>query len=470
MGEMITGFSWNFIAQAYKVFFSSLVLLILARLISVEDFGVIGMSAVFVLFFNTILNIGFDSSIVYSKSFKESHLFSLLVINILIGIVVYILGFLVAPFLSDFYKNGEIQIIFRALVLSVLFASLGVVSKGYLQKELKFKTIAIVDILSITISGIIAVSLAFKNYGYWSLILQQLIMVGLTSLGYLLITSKNIFAQFSFSFNIVKEHLNFGYNVFIFNVINFIAQQLDVLVIGKLLGESQVGIYVLAFNIILKPISIVVQVFNKTIFPILTRLTENKISEKYTDYTSAFFFFIAPLILFLVAISQFFIPILLTDKWDGILFLIVVFAYQAIRTLIASPSGLLFLVKGKPNMQWKYSMFISIPLRFLGILIGYLISKSALGIAIGINIFATIEMFIGFFITFKLIKISIREYFTGFRFFLIQLLVLTLVYLMINLTTGSHIYSIVLYLICFGIFIYLNFNVFKEKITKISDI
>ena len=110
MGEMIHGFSWNFISQAYKVFFSSLVLIILARLISVEEFGIIGMSAVFVLFFNTLLNIGFESSIVYSKSFKDNHLLSLLLVNILLGFIICGIGFLIAPLLSDFYNNDEIQI------------------------------------------------------------------------------------------------------------------------------------------------------------------------------------------------------------------------------------------------------------------------------------------------------------------------------------------------------------------------
>lgn len=72
MTEYIKDFGWNSIAQAYKVLFASLILIILARIIPVEAFGVIGMATVFVLFFNTLLNIGFDSSIIYSKTIKES--------------------------------------------------------------------------------------------------------------------------------------------------------------------------------------------------------------------------------------------------------------------------------------------------------------------------------------------------------------------------------------------------------------
>ena len=149
--------------------------------------------------------------------------------------------------------------------------------------------------------------------------------------------------------------------------------------------------------------------------------------------------------------------------------LIIVFGYQAVRTIIASPSGLLFLVKGKPKLQWKFSMFISVPLRFIGITLGYLISKSALGIALGINIFATIEMIIGFVITFKLIEITFKQYFMVFRKFLVQLLVLTLSFVIINYI-GNDIYKVVLDSLCFITFIYININFFKNKLRKFSDL
>ena len=266
MNEGVKGFGWNSIAQGYKVLFSSIVLILLARIISVEEFGIIGMSTVFVLFFNTLLNIGFDSSIIYSKTLKEEHLSSLFILNLGIGFLIYALGYISAPIISEFYNNDEIQIIFRSLILGVLFSSFGVVSKGVLQKNLQFKKIAIIDLIAVTFAGVSAVILALCDYGYWALIIQQLLTVGFASIGYLVISYKSIFKSFTFAFDVVKEHLKFGYNVLIFNVVNFFAQQLDVLLIGKLLGEREAGLYVLAFNLIIKPVGLLVQVFNKTLY------------------------------------------------------------------------------------------------------------------------------------------------------------------------------------------------------------
>ena len=470
MNTVIKGFGWNFITQAYKVLFSSLILLILARLIAVEDFGIIGMATVFVLFFNTIQNIGFDSSIIYSKTFKENHLLSLLILNVIVGFFIYLVGFFLSPFLSSFYDNKEIELIFKVLILTVLLSSIGIVSKGYLQKKLDFKKLAIVEIIAITIAGILAIVLATGNYGYWSLVFQQLVTVGLTSLGLLLITFKSIFKESFFSFKIISEHLKFGYNVFIFNVLNFFAQQLDVLVIGKLLGEKQVGIYLLAFNLILKPVSLLVQIFNKTIYPILTKVKSSLIRESYIKFTYSFFFFLAPLIIFSVSISQILIPELLTNKWIDTLPLLLIFGYQSVRMIIASPSGLLFLITGNPNKQWKYAVFISIPLRFIGVFLGYYLFKSALGIALGINLLATVEMFAGFYITFKLINLKVFGYLKYFKSYFLSLFFLIIGLTIINNFISLVWFSCIIQVLTITVFIVINKNEIIINIKKIKEI
>jgi O-antigen/teichoic acid export membrane protein len=470
MSIVIKGFGWNFFTQAYKVLFSSLILLILARLIAVEDFGIIGMATVFVLFFNTIQNIGFDSSIIYSKTFKEKHLLSLLILNVVVGFFIYLIGYFLSPYLSSFYNNKEIESILKVLVLTVLLSSFGVVSKGYLQKKLDFKKLAIVEIIAISIAGVLAIFLATRNYGYWSLIVQQLVTVGFTSLGFLIITFKSIFKERIFSFKIVSEHLKFGYNVFIFNILNFFAQQLDVLVIGKLLGERQVGVYLLAFNLILKPVSLLVQIFNKTIYPVLTKVKSSLVRKNYIKFTFSFFFFLSPLIIFSVSISQILIPELLTNKWIETLPLLLIFGYQSVRMIIASPSGLLFLITGNPNKQWKYAIFISIPLRFIGVFLGYYLFKSALGIAFGINLLATIEMFAGFYITFKLITLKVFDYLEYFQNYFLSIFLLIIGLSFINIFISLLWLSLVIQVLIIAIFVIIHKNEIKINIKNIKDI
>lgn len=470
MNEGIRGFGWNSIAQSYKVLFSSVVLVILARLISIEEFGIIGMSTVFVLFFNTILNIGFDSSIIYSKTLKDKQLFSLFLLNLIIGLFIYLIGYLCAPLISEFYSNNEITLIFRALILGVLFSSVGIVSKGVLQKKLEFKKIALIDLFCITISGLAAIAIALYDYGYWALIIQQLLTVGLTSFGYLVVSYNSIFKSIAIRFDVIKEHFKFGYNVFIFNVINFFAQQLDVLLIGKLLGEKEMGLYMLAFNLIVKPVSLLVQVFNKTLYPILAKVSQNSIAKNYSEFTLLFFFVFSPLIVFGVSLSQILAPYLLTSKWDAILFLLIVFGYQSIRTILASPSGVLFLLTGNPNKQWMFSLFISIPLRILGMFLGYIFYKSALSIAIGINVFSTVEMIIGFYFTFKLVNLKIYDYLNSLKQNLISIVLLSGVFIAINIFIDCNWVSLIAQCICFLFFVLIKKKEFNYLTLKMKEV
>lgn len=474
MIEGVKGFGWNSAVQAYKVVFSSIVLIILARIISIEDFGIIGMSTVFILFFNTILNIGFDSSIIYSKTFRKEHLFSLFILNLIIGVIITIIAYFCAPLLTLFFNNEEVEIVFKALTISLFLISLGVVSKGYLQKQLAFKRLAIVEIISITIAGFVAIILALNNFGYWALVVQQILTVGIASIGFVIISFKQIFISTSFSLDVIKEHIKFGYNVLIFNISNFFAQQLDVLLIGKFLGERELGLYMLAFNLIVKPIGLLVQVFNKTLFPVLAKLKKEEIAQNYTDYTSLFFIVFAPLIVLTISLSQILVPIFLTEKWIAILPLLIVFGYQSIRTLIASPSGVLFLTTGNPDKQWKYSIFISLPLRIFGVFLGYtLIEKSGFGVALGFNISGTIEMVIGFIITFKLIKLNIIKYFQSFRYTIIGLLFLTILFIFSNTVNFNKWLSLALQcclFILYTLIMYKKNKRIKELLIKLKQV
>ena len=230
----------------------------------------------------------------------------------------------------------------------------------------------------------------------------------------------------------------------------------------------------LAFNLIVKPVGLLVQVFNKTLYPVLTKLKNKEISQNYIDFTSLFFIVFSPLIVLAVSLSQILVPVFLTDKWIAILPLLIVLGYQSIRTLIASPSGILFLTTGNPNKQWKYSIFISLPLRFIGVWLGYaLIEKSGLGVAIGFNISGTIEMIIGFIITFKLVNLGLIKYFESFRDTIIGLLLLIILLVLINTFTFSKWLSLSLQcsLFIFYVFIMLKRNKkIKELLIKLSKV
>ena len=226
----------------------------------------------------------------------------------------------------------------------------------------------------------------------------------------------------------------------------------------------------MAFNLILKPVSLLVQVFNKTIYPVLTKVKSSLVRESYIKITFSFFFFLSPLIIFLVSIGQILIPELLTNKWIETLPLLLIFGYQSVRMIIASPSGLLFLITGNPDKQWKYAIFISIPLRFAGVFLGYYLFKSAIGIALGINLLATVEMFAGFYITFKLISLKVFDYLEYFKKYFLSIFILIIGLTFITIFTSLLWLSFVLQVLLILIFVIIQKNEIKTNIQKLKEI
>jgi hypothetical protein len=194
------------------------------------------------------------------------------------------------------------------------------------------------------------------------------------------------------------------------------------------------------------------------------------VRKSYIKFTFSFFFFLAPLIIFSVSISQILIPEILTNKWIETLPLLLIFGYQSIRMIIASPSGLLFLITGEPNKQWKYAIFISIPLRFTGVFVGYYLFNSAFGIALGVNLFATIEMFAGFYITFKLITLKVFGYLEYFKNYFLSLLLFITGLIIINIFISLAWLSFLIQVLIIIVFFVLHKNEIKINIKNIKGI
>ena len=439
----ISGISWNAASQIYRQGWSFVILIILARLLSPKDFGLIGMTTVFIQFFSMFLTMGFESSIIQSTKLNIDELSSLFWLNILIGILLVIIAFIASPLISAFYDIGELATIFSVLSLMFIANSVSIVPRGLLTKNFEFKSLTIIESGSATISGILAVVIAILGGRYWSLIIQQISYSLLVSIGY--IYHKKWKPRLHFNFTEIKHHLNFSVNVFFFNLLNFVSRRSDVLLIGKFLGAEQLGIYMMAYDFVMKPLGQAMGIFSKTMFPIFAEYKEETVKLKniYSRITYNMFFLFAPILLFSAIISPIVLPKLLGDKWSPAVNIFQVVAVGALFTVIGSPVGNIFLAKGRPDLQWKFSLFFATPLYIVGLLAGYYLSNTALGVAIGFNLALGLVLIPGFLIAFPLIKLKLGEYFSELRILFFALFVMAIsampLYLALNRIISNNI-------------------------------
>jgi len=155
------------------------------RLLGPDAYGLIGMALVFIGFANIFQNFGFGSALIQRSLLAKSHYSSTFFLNIGIGMILTTTFILVAPLISLFYGNEDILKVIQVLSFSFLFASLGIVPKSLMQRRMRFDIISKIEIITTVIPGIIAVILAFMEFGVWALVFQNLMMILMSSILYL---------------------------------------------------------------------------------------------------------------------------------------------------------------------------------------------------------------------------------------------------------------------------------------------
>ncbi len=367
---------------------------------------------------------GFESSIIQAKEINSEGLSSLFWLNIILGIILFIIALIVAPLVSLFYNLTELSMIFSVLSISFIFGSIAIVPRGLLIKNFRFKEQTIVEAISTTFSGVFAVLMAIRGWGYWSLVFMQVSFSFFSSLGYWYTLKWK--PQFYFNYNQVKQHLKFSINVFFFNLLNFFSKRSDVLLIGKFLGAEQVGLYMMAYDFIMKPLSQIMNIFSKTIFPILSEHQNDKVkfNNIYIHITYIMTLIIAPILIIIAIIAPLVLPELLGVKWTHAINILQIVSLGAIFTVLGAPVGNIFLAKGRPDLQWKFSLFFAMPFMLLGIFGGYYFTNTALGVAMGYNVALGFILVPGFYIVFSIINLKLSYFFSEIKNLLLSLLIM----------------------------------------------
>lgn len=215
--------------------------LVLARLLTPEDFGILAIVMVFINLANIFLDMGFNTALIQKPEIDHSHYSTVFFINISAGLILSFLVYSSAPYISSFYEREELKDIIRFLSLSFVISSFGNVTKAYLKRQLNFRIITYSSIPAAILSGAVALFLAYKGYGVWSLVVQVLLGHFFGNL-FLYILSPIHFVP-KMDKNAVKELWAFSYNMFRVGVLNSIFLNVDTLIIGKLLSPGGLGYY-----------------------------------------------------------------------------------------------------------------------------------------------------------------------------------------------------------------------------------
>jgi len=354
--------------------------IVLARVLSPSDFGVVGLGMVVYSLAALFSDLGISASLIQAKEHIEEQANASFWLNLMIGGGLTLLTFIIAPWVGVFYKNPLVTPLLRVQGLAFLLNAVSTVQSVLLTKNMDFKHLARIDIVSGLGERSFALILAFTGFAAWSLVLPSIFLSPVRAI--LLWRASPFRPKWHLYRNQWSHIFNFGKHVFATSVLRYININGDYFIIGKVMGATPLGIYTFAYNLANWPIENIVWVVNRISFPAFSKLQDQteELQRVYSRIIESVSLLAFPIMLGMLAVSDNMVTQVYGAKWqEGILPLKIIIGFMLVRT-IASPGGGVLLARGKPKIEFHFNL-IQMPLLVTAIVIGS--HYGIVGVAIG---------------------------------------------------------------------------------------
>lgn len=337
----------NFLQQLLNASFG----IYLARTLSPDDYGLVGMLAVFSILAQALQESGFISALINRKEIRHEDYNSVFWFSVIVSAICYVILFICAPLIAAYFRHPELVMLARWIFLCFILSGFGVAQRAYLTKKLKIKEIAISGIVSAAVSGMVGVFLAYKGMAYWALVAQSILSATIMVGGLWFFSPWR--PTFKLDFGPVKEMFRYSVKLLIPGILCTLSSQLLTLILGRYYTAKKVGFYTQANKWYNMGGSVLAGMVNSVGQPVLAEVTSDRerqlrVFRKMVRF-AAFISF--PALLGLAFIAPEFIVGALKEKWiDSVPLLQILCVGGIVMPLIHLFSDLL-LSQGKSGIH-----------------------------------------------------------------------------------------------------------------------
>ena len=318
-GKGILGFFWNFSGSVVQIILQLVVIGVLSRLLTPEEFGVVAIIMIMVNFTNLFSTMGVSSAVIQLPNLTARHVSLAYTLATLLGVILGAIYYLLTPWFANFFDIREDIDALRFFALFFPLVSFRSVGGALLNRKLMFDVGVKIGLISYVIgSGIISIAMAYMGYGYWALIWGQFVALCVT-------VSLTIYYEFpKFSFKLdkkaLKELLFFGSGHTLGTIFNYFAENADNIVVGRTLSTYALGYYSKAFQLLAIPAKFFGSIFDNVLFPILSKKQDqtHKLGEFYLFSTSVCFGVLVPMSIVIFVNAELLVDTLLGSQWDKV--------------------------------------------------------------------------------------------------------------------------------------------------------
>jgi PST family polysaccharide transporter len=353
--KTMRGIFWSGTSQFVSQGISFFVNIVVARVLFPEDFGVLGMAAVYIELISILSDLGLNASIIQRDKVTQNQLSTCFWLNLIIAVILIGGSVLCAPLVAQFYRTEILSSVIIVSSLSFIPRMMGSVNKALLTRELAFKTMAAPDIIGIMVFSVLVIPMAWSGLGLWSIILANLIGVWATTIA--LWKWSGWRPSWTFDWNGYKSLMSFGSRVLGEQLIGFINMNIDYLLIGRLLGTYALGIYTMAFSLMTFPLRKIAQMVTRVTFPAFSRVQHDDalLRDAYLKTVRYISLVTFPILTGMGLLADDFIHVAYTDKWAEVIIPLQIMCLDGLIRTVGTTVGSILYAKGRADigLKWK---------------------------------------------------------------------------------------------------------------------
>jgi teichuronic acid exporter len=452
--KTLTGFKWSFLDNVGKYGGQFIVGIILTRLLTPEDFGLVGMITIFIVIGQSLTNSGFGQALIQKKNATNIDFSTVFYFNILASILIYSVIYFSAPLIANFYDQPQLILLTQIICLSFVIESFGRTHSTHLEKQLNFKAPAIIGLTSVILAGIVSITMAYTGYGVWALVTQVVLKSIITTI--LFWWASKWRPLLVFSKKSLKSLFMFGSKILVAGLMHSIFQNIYYLIIGRFFSAQTLGYYTRAKTFAEMPVNTITVIIQKVTFPVFSTIQDDdeKLKSGYTKAIRTLSAVVLPLMGIIIIASKPLINIVLGEKWLPVVPYLIVMATYGWMHIIYVMNHQIITVKGRSDyylqikiidkiliiisilITYRYGVMAMIYGHMIATILSYGIGNIYFKKVIDISLMYQVKNVIPFLISATLLVIS--------GFIVSRLIINEFIYLFVSIPLGILIYIAVL--------------------------
>jgi len=351
--KTLRGTLWSSIERFSVQGVMFVVMIIMARILTPEDYGLVGMLTIFIAISQSLIDSGFSQALIRKQDRSEIDNSTVFYFNIAVGAILYLILFFSAPLIAKFYNEPILIPLTRVISLSILINSFVVVQRALLTVNIDFKTQAKASFSAAIASGIVGITMAYTGWGVWAIVWYQITNLAV-NVGLLWIFSKWR-PQLVYSWKSFKELFFFGSKLAASGIIDTLYNNIFLIVIGKIFKASDLGYYTRAQQFAAFPSSNLTGIIQRVTFPVLCTIQDDdeRLRSVYRRFLRLSAFLIFPLMIGLAAVAKPLVLLLLKEQWEFAATLLSIICLSMMWYPIHSINLNLLQVKGRSDLFLK---------------------------------------------------------------------------------------------------------------------